>query len=531
MPIISVTLPSDNTSANVADYNVPITTILSTLNGGLDDDNIASLSGTKIVAGTLPQSAFNSAVLTGWNTGILAAPSSVTYNGQRSYTLVFSGVDYTQEVSKGNRIRTTRTTAAPTMCTVLNGTNQYWSKSSPNKMTFTNNFTLTATVELSAYPASSNGYIHGRSDASAANGWGISVTPLGHVVMFGANAGAGNIRLGTTIGAIPLNKEVKIAATWSSGTILIYIDGVLVNSATTTSGTAPTTIVQSGDYAVGRLGSVVANTFFPGKVSQVGVYDAVLSASTIRSLQSQGLTGAESNLKSAYSFNNVATDLNTTTPNDLTNNGTATYATGGGFGNKGVSSTLDYGIVHDISFSTDTTMVVQVPEGCTIPTSGGVSAVDYSMLDEPLLFPRAKYKWDFEVVLRGQRTSTFGGINTWTSSLFSLTVPQGPYTVGFQGGIIHTSNVSGVRNGVVAISNATYAPTTNGVTNALLSRRNFEYSVTDVVGPFTIEHPFEIASAAVFDMTASIASSTGTESWSIDGANGEARLYARNEYV
>lgn len=41
MPIISVTLPSDDTTADVADYNVPITTIISTLNGGLDADNLA----------------------------------------------------------------------------------------------------------------------------------------------------------------------------------------------------------------------------------------------------------------------------------------------------------------------------------------------------------------------------------------------------------------------------------------------------------------------------------------------------------
>lgn len=41
MPIINVTLPSDDTTANVSDYNVPITTILSTVNGNLDSDNLA----------------------------------------------------------------------------------------------------------------------------------------------------------------------------------------------------------------------------------------------------------------------------------------------------------------------------------------------------------------------------------------------------------------------------------------------------------------------------------------------------------
>jgi LysM repeat protein len=37
------------------------------------------------------------------------------------------------------------------------------------------------------------------------------------------------------------------------------------------------------------------------------------------------------------------------------------------------STTLDYGIIMKASFSTNTTLTIQVPEGCTIPTSGGVN--------------------------------------------------------------------------------------------------------------------------------------------------------------
>ena len=58
MPIISVTLPSDDTTADVADYNVPITTILSVLNGGLDGDNIAdsAITTPKINNGAVTES-------------------------------------------------------------------------------------------------------------------------------------------------------------------------------------------------------------------------------------------------------------------------------------------------------------------------------------------------------------------------------------------------------------------------------------------------------------------------------------------
>lgn len=48
---ISVSLPSDGTTADVADYNTPITTIVGSINGGLDNTNIAddaAIAGSKL---------------------------------------------------------------------------------------------------------------------------------------------------------------------------------------------------------------------------------------------------------------------------------------------------------------------------------------------------------------------------------------------------------------------------------------------------------------------------------------------------
>jgi hypothetical protein len=42
MSIISVSLPADGSTADVADVNTPITTIVNEINGGLDNSNIAS---------------------------------------------------------------------------------------------------------------------------------------------------------------------------------------------------------------------------------------------------------------------------------------------------------------------------------------------------------------------------------------------------------------------------------------------------------------------------------------------------------
>lgn len=51
MGTISVSLPADGSTADVSDYNTPINTIVSELNGGLDNDNIATgaaIDGSKL---------------------------------------------------------------------------------------------------------------------------------------------------------------------------------------------------------------------------------------------------------------------------------------------------------------------------------------------------------------------------------------------------------------------------------------------------------------------------------------------------
>lgn len=54
MGTISVSLPSDGTTADVADYNTPINTIVNEINGNLDNANIkanAAIAGSKLADG------------------------------------------------------------------------------------------------------------------------------------------------------------------------------------------------------------------------------------------------------------------------------------------------------------------------------------------------------------------------------------------------------------------------------------------------------------------------------------------------
>lgn len=53
MATISVSLPSDGTTADVSDYNTPITTIVNEFNGNIDNDNIktaAAISTAKLAS-------------------------------------------------------------------------------------------------------------------------------------------------------------------------------------------------------------------------------------------------------------------------------------------------------------------------------------------------------------------------------------------------------------------------------------------------------------------------------------------------
>jgi hypothetical protein len=125
-------------------------------------------------------------------------------------------------------------------------------------------------------------------------------------------------------------------------------------------------------------------------------------------------------------------------PNNLTANGsavaTSTDSPYGGQADGTISSTLDYAIVTKTAFSTNTTLTVQVPEGCTIPTSGGVSAVAYSEQRSPYQFPAQRGKWRLEALFMGAGlTQASPVLSTYYNiGSFQLNVPIGEWVLGFR---------------------------------------------------------------------------------------------------
>lgn len=442
------TFVSNNVSSGAiiyaSDHNEMGSRIAAVVNGGLDDNNISSLSGTKVVAGTLPGSALDSNLAGGWITG-LGAPDTVTYNGNRSYSVVYNGADKTGTVSNGMRLKLTRSVSAPTQCTSLNGSTQYFSKSSPAGMTFTDDFVVSAWIKLSSYPTGTNGGTIA-SRYSGSNGWIFRIKTTGQVQIGGVNSSATTgYSITESYQSIPLNKWVHIVAqldmssfTASTTTSYIMIDGVDVPASVSRGSGNPTALVQAGNLEIGSENG--GTNPLPGKVAQMAIFNAKVTQATMRGYMSQSLTGTETNLISAYSFNNTVNDLNTTNANNLTAQGSAVATnvdapwTQDDTGTP--SGTTDFGIITSKSYSGgSTTLTVQVPEGCTIPTSGGVSAVSYSTQKAPFGFPAAKGKWRLAAILRtSNATTSNSSYGSYLNGGYKLTVPADNWRVGQRSG-------------------------------------------------------------------------------------------------
>ncbi len=437
MPIISVTLPSDGTTADVADYNSVVTAMLATINGLLDDDNIASMNGSKIVAGSLPVTAFDTTTKAGYISG-LAAPNTITYNGNRSFTLVFNSNDLTDELSDGMRLRLTRTVAAPTQLTVLGGT-KYWSKASPNKFAWTDDFLIDVEIAPTSYTLGTIASCY-----NGTSGWALRMTATGQIELIGYNAAAANFSRVLSNQSVRLNRSTRITAqldmsgfTNSSTTSYVMFDGVNITSVVSRGGTNPTALIQAGNFNAGAENG--GTNPFQGSISQLAIFNAKITQATILTYHGQGYAGTETSLASAWSFNGVATDLNTTTPNDLTAQNSAAYATGGPFGNAGISSTLEYCVIHSRTFSTNTTLVVQVPEGCSIPTSGGITAVAYSGHDTPYGFPSKEERWQIAALFKVTATQAAPTASVWYNpNSNQVSLPIGVWDTGYQGSFLNS---------------------------------------------------------------------------------------------
>ena len=426
----------------------------------------------------------------GWTTPTQTV-SSVTNNGNKSYDVVFNST-VASVLSPGMRLRTTRTVTAPTyMGGLFNGSSHYFTKVTPTSTlsTVANNFTIMGWVEPTSYVDST---VAGRYDSSANNGFELRTFSNGQIGVQVTNGGSANYRYVQTYQSLPLNKKTHVAASWTSGTVVIYLDGVSVPVATaTTSGTAPTTAGTGGDFSIGRRGAN-ANLYFPGYLSNVAVFDAVLTASTIRSYMSQVLSGSETNCIGAWSLNNTGVNQQAAGTNDLTATGGVSYTVRSPYSTNGAGTndgTYDYALVMKVS---TTTATVQVPEGCTIPTSGGVSAVAYSTTTSPFGFTLDKGRWEILCLIKSNiYQAAVTTAVTYNPGAMSITKPVGKFAYSHDFTINLTGNTDAAKTTdyQLSTSNTAFVAGTNRLTQAHI------YSITDVQRLYTSKNPLVLDEA------------------------------------
>lgn len=417
----------------------------------------------------------NTELNTGWVSSVLPAVSSVTYNGNRSYDITFAST-VASTLSSGMRLKGTKTVAGNGyMGGAFNGSSHYFVKATPTSTlaSLTNNFTIEATVAPTAYQA---GAIAVRADAAVNNDLAFYMNASGQLVAEVKITAGANFRTVTSYQSLPLIKKTTVAVTWQGGTAYkLYFDGIEVPSVVATGGTAPTAAGTGGDFAIGRFGSN-ASAYFAGYISNVAWYDAVLTAATIKEHATYKITAGATNCIGSWSLDNTAVNQQVPGTNDLTATGGVGYTAISPHGQMGDAVHTDQFAALVMSVST-TVATVQVPEGCTIPTTGGVTSVAYSVQGNPFGWVSDKGRWGVALLWRTLFTTTSNATFAAATGM-SFVVPVGQWKVGYQLSLYNTSTtlVSWCMSDVSQTGLALAASDTSLESNSQSSAASTSYS-------------------------------------------------------
>lgn len=303
----------------------------------------------------------------GWTTG-LTAPTSITNNGGGSYSILHPA-SVAGYKSANMRNRYSKSVAASSQCADFEASSsQSAAKTSPTGLNQTDDLTFEGWIKLESYGTM---MLLARTATPGTTGWRFYIESSG---LPQANGAA---RYANAYQRLHLNRWHHVAMTldMSAGAATFIIDGVLSSSSALSGAGASWT--ADGDLTMGRAG---ASNYFDGKASDFRLWSTVRTETQVRANMSQALVGNESGLIGYWKLNGNFND-STSNANNLTASGaTATNA------DTPFGASTAYSITQSIS-SDGLTETVQVPYGYTIPTSGGISAMAYSVQEAPYDFP------------------------------------------------------------------------------------------------------------------------------------------------
>lgn len=427
---------SDVTADSIEVEDLTITNSL-TISGNQTD------AGWEPIGGTL-------SVATGYN------------QGNKSFE-IDSSTDLTGTLSPGMRFKCgVSSMTLPTQSTDLEASSsQYWSKTSPSGLSFTDDFTCEAWVKLESYQAASTFYgIVSRRNADT-EGWSFEIDGTGQVSISSLRI-ASNNRNVKSYQSIPLGRWVHVAATMdnSANTHTIYIDGVAVPTATSTTGTITALVQGTTALVVGAQKSAGTNPF-DGKIADVRVWSAVRTATQIQDNMGEVLTGAESNLVAHFPMNGNGNDT-TANANNLSANGSAAATNADNPFNIG-SGTF-YGIITKVTASKIT---VFTGTDYFIPNAT-ITTPQYSTQKTPFGFPGGRDKWYVSSTIPIDDPVTSASYVALTSQ--ALSVPVGGWRISMKAVLGLSSTSTNDERAAVSLSSNASTETHPNLTATLRKR-------------------------------------------------------------
>lgn len=175
------------------------------------------------------------------------------------------------------------------------------------------------------------------------------------------------------------------------------------------------------------------------------------------------------------------------------------------------------------TFSTNTTYTIQIPEGETLPTTGGIGTVSYSTQDTPYGFPKDSGKWDIEFILNTAVTTASNATFAAMTGM-NFTVPTGAWDIGWLSSIA----VTAVINLYFTLSDTSQTGLTATTSDRRLQTHLLGTSgASSNSGDVHLTSPRNLSSATTFTMYSLGATTTGT----IEGNASASRFFARNAYL
>lgn len=483
----------------------------------------ANDDGTLITQAVRDALNLSAAAVNGWE--ILPYTLSVTtgYNkGNKSFDITAANNDLTSTLSAGMRLRLQRGTTAPTQCMDLeSGSSQYASKTSPSGISFTDDFTCEAWVKLESYTGAVQ-HIVGRKNAST-EGFQLGIDVNGQVRLMGQRIAA-NYQYIESYQSVPLGEWVHIAAAldMSGSTGAIYINGSLVPSFNSTTGTAAALVQGTTALTIGAANA--PNEYFDGRLSDVRIWNVVRTPTQVKDNMNQQLVGSETNLVGYWKLNGNLND-STSNANNMTGSGGAVATT-----TDNPMKDTEYGIIQSVTYSApNTTINVFTGTDHNIPNMT-LSSPYYSTQKAPFGFPSNKNQWQLKCLSLSYALENPGGFSVFINmNKLRIDTPIGSWKFIINGSAQQSNTSSAAQDQVVGIS------TSASSADSIESLRHI-YSSNAATGgmsvPVHIERTANLAAQTTYYAVGAAISGGGTVTIAFEVFNlSAATMVAENAYI